>query len=416
MKETLTKRTKISKPLKFIGSLLLLIGLITVSCAQDSIFYILSMENEPKDPLIPGTPTNMVIIDDKLYAGTRFSKRIYSYSPVTSWSYKATPVASLGDLAAIGTDLYALLYPGNPADGSIIRKYDVTKANWDNEDIDSDVPEYRAQTIFSAGGKIFLGAMKGPVYAILYYDPVSGNPLALVRDIPVSSPESNPFPNNLLKGAVEHLDFIYFAMSSDGVYKFDSSIAVGAAGIDAELTQVPGTVGSIVGIIETGGVIVAVSSSGKIFTLDTGETEFSELVPRVEYTDRPEYTGAMCIWSTFDGTTPDPALLLLGVQNRNNMQNQGYREMTLDPITKKPTDEIKPPGDEGDILTSAAGRKEKHQASIGKTAVNGIIQFPVDKFGAASELDVPVFAATNQKGLWSYKSRGGDYQWNAEDY
>ena len=92
---------------------LLVLVFILFSCGQDSIFYDISNEPEPKDPLIDGSPTNMVVLKNKLYVGTRMSNQIYyyaSYEGDPSWRAITLPTGYLGDLATDGEYLHVLIF------------------------------------------------------------------------------------------------------------------------------------------------------------------------------------------------------------------------------------------------------------------------------------------------------------------
>jgi len=375
------------------------------------------MEDEPKDPRIAGRPASMAVVvnspDNRMYTGTIAGKKIHYYTN-TGWKTAISiPQGSLGDLAAIDEDLYVLVFPGSdPSKSTALKKYDGVK--W--EDIDtSELSDdgYRIQNLFSAGGKIYAGAMKSSssstTYAILCYDP--GDP----PDTPSATTVKKDL-SSLLKGVAEATDGIYLAMSRAGVYKISLSLndMVYVPDVSGDLPDASGkgSYGNIIGIIETGGIIVAVSNDGKIYQIDGGV--MSEPITAAG----SNFTGAMCVWRSYESGYTDsnpvynnwkPTLLLLGTRSKNDSQNFGYLEMIL-AAGGAPTEELKTPGEE-DKPTSAPMKRAKYQASIAKHPIESFAQ-PVELFSSDPDVEyVPLFAATAQSGLWVCKNGA----WTAQE-
>ena len=105
-----------------------------------------------------------------------------------------------------------------------------------------------------------------------------------------------------------------------------------------------------------------------------------------------------------------PALLLFGIQGQNTSTSHGYREMVLDKNSGRPlVISLKMPGSEAPTTVT---EQAKYNASIAKYPVRSILQMPKEMVSSPlSELDLPIFASTVLKGLWS--CRNGE--WNAED-
>ena len=365
--------------------IVLICSFMIMSCAQDSIFYNLSMEPEPIEPRIPGSPTNLAFASNRIYVGTRMSTKIYFFTG-SGWGSMGTPGGNLGDLAGNETDLYALIYPsGNPLKYSAIRRHDGT--GWTPEIYSA--PGFSIQTIYCAGDKLFAGAMINYLNcAILCFDSTGNMEVIAIG-------------TSLLKGAAECAGVYYLATLDHGVYTY--------SGTSGELAvPIAGTSGNITGIIATGAptpsTIVAVSSGGDIFTLNSGETAFNLLAsPGVAF------TGAICAWNSYDGIDEVPALLLLGMRGPGTSLSHGYRELVLNP-DGTPSGYIKKPGEES-LPTSAKSKSAKYDASIGIHPVESIFQTPLSMIpSAASEFDLPVFASTSRNGVWSCR-RG---EWNAE--
>ena len=282
MKKTVTNKSNINNFSGARAVLLLFLVLIILSCAQDSIFYNLSMEPEPKDPRIAGSPSNMAVVNGNVYVATRMSGTIYYYGK-NGWSSMGTPEGSLGELTSCTnsgtTYLYVLVFTGgNPRGSWAIYRYEGNN-KWEKIPVAAAARDYNIQALYSAGGKIFAGGQNSSDYqnyGIFYYDPVTNNPLKLIQN-----------NTSFLSGAAEIIPGgdIYLATSETGIFKFSGTAISGSVKID---------VNNISGIIETGGVLVAVSSGGGIYTINPGDTEFKHLLSA-----GVNFTGAISFWKHY---------------------------------------------------------------------------------------------------------------------
>lgn len=380
-------------------------GFIFLSCNQAPIFYNLSLEPVPKDPLIDGSPTNMVVVGNNLYAASRLSSKIF-YFTKNVWYSIPSPGGAVGELASDGSNLYALVFPGgDPLESSAIYKLDTN--GW-TLITNSSAVGYSIQTLYGTNGRIFAGGQilhsNYAVYALFYIEPQI-DALPIVKELVNNT--------SLLKGAAEDaLGDIYLGTMGHGMYFFDGSS-------DAAI-PIPSTAGvNITGVIAAGGRVLAVSSDGvnegRIFIQNEGLTTFASSQMSLNF------TGGMGIWKKYvppidetDTGTWEPALILLGIRAYGYSINHGYREMYIS--GGLPTFSAKHPGESYDTLTSAKNTS-KYRASIGKHPVHSIIQvpdgvidYPVDMIANAG-WEPPIFAATSKNGVWSYRSG----QWNAED-
>jgi len=248
---------------------ILLLCFLILSCGQDSIFYDISHEPEPKSPLISGNPTNIVLAGNELFVGSRMGSRIFRYGGADGrnpqWSSMPTPEGSLGDLASDGVYLYALVFPnGNPLASSVIHRFNIERNTWD-QDYTNGV--FSIQTIFGIDGRIFAGAMfreDHQNFAILYLAP---NTLFLT-----------PILNNtsLLTGAAGTAEEAYLSTAGAGIFRYSND--------SLETRAVSGTEdANITGIIDTGGSIVAVSSNGTVY-FRTAQGAFSTFSARFTFT------------------------------------------------------------------------------------------------------------------------------------
>ena len=372
---------------------IVLLGLLFLSCNQDSIFYDISIEPEPRKGLIPGSPTDMVLLKNQLFVGTRMSTTFYRYSStdgVPAWSYINLPEGTLGDLASDGEYLYALVFRGgDPLAASVIRRFNLADWSWDKE---IAIEDYSIQSLYGVQGYLFAGAQQKSNrqnFAVLYHNPVSD--YLAVSMVQVS----------ILKGAVRQSDgTVYLATMGNGIYVFNRGAISG---------PVTGTSGAaIAGIMETGGLIVAVSGDGGIYSGGSGG--FTRVSTGVNY------TGAMSLWYDPKNLS-DPALLLLGIRGRGVSRTHGYRELPLQNGIPAGDIQIQVPGIES---LSSIKNNAKYTASIGVRPVEAILQVPdisrggpldYRLFSGNPEWQPPIFAATPKDGLWAYR----DGEWNTEE-
>ncbi|MCL2094345.1 MAG: hypothetical protein FWH12_09175 [Treponema sp.] len=371
--------------------LLLLLSIFLFSCAQDPIFFNISIEPEPKDPMIPGTPTNIVVHQGRLYTGTFQGQRIFSFPTNGRWSEWSRPGGSLGELASDGTYLYALVFPtGNPLEASEIRYY--SDGAWHRVNRGGGTGSYSIQTLYGAGGTIFAGGQirhsNSVEYAILH---VVNTGSSYELQVLMTG-------THLLRGAAERGGTVYLATAGDGI--------INASG----LTRLSGTAGAVVtGIIHLGtdinpGAIAAVTTTGSgqgSILISTDGTSFTSWRQ-----DGFNFTGGMAIWRDPNNGF-NPALLLLGIRNRGFSLSHGYREMALD-SNGVPLPGLHTPGD---YSPSSVADRPRYAASLGNHPVHAIIQVPHEVVPHQSNVTPLIFAATSVRGLWSYR----DGQWNAED-
>jgi hypothetical protein len=325
-----------------------------------------------------------------VFAGSRMGNRIYSYSgsgenPV--WTSISLQGASLGDLATDDQYLYALIFPdGDPLSSSVIRRFNPSNMTWDMQISSND---YSIQSIYGAGGYLFAGGQSKTNrnhFSVLYMDGSSSS-------LTVSIAEGS-----LLTGAVNGASGIYLATMGGGIFLFNRGAIMGPLNGTGQA--------AITGIIETGGTIIAVGSTGYIY--HSNATTFNRIQSDFNY------TGALNIWLDRNNQGR-PSLLLMGIRGTGSSLNNGYREMILN--NGVPTFVIKTPGDDS---PTSVKNKAKYTGSIGVHPVQSIIQVPSTANGGPLNYDIlsrdpewepPIFAATSKDGLWSYRNG----EWNAED-
>lgn len=385
--------------------LVLLLGSLFLSCNQDSIFFAIYNEPPPKDPFIAGTPTNLAYVDDgvnkKIYAGTRMSKKIYSYEN-GGWNRGAIRLpGALGELASAGGRLYALVFPGGePTKSSVIYCYN--SGSWTPID-NPFAGSYSIQSLYGAGDKIFAGVQSKSnyqSYAILCSDVTAAPGSSLI--------ELSTGQTSILKGAAAGTgSTTYYLVAGREILESDGTTA-------SNVFTAPNGNAAMNGIIHTGVSFVAVSNNGDergSFYVYDG-TNWSVRDSGVAF------TGGLCVWKRYapidpanPSTDPDPwkpALLLMGIRGQGTSKNQGYRELDLAPDGDANSSwSLKTPGDGS---PTSVGDRNKYAASLGIRPVESIFQVP-PSMQPGSTAEPLIFASTSQSGIWSY--RGG--VWNAEE-
>lgn len=241
------------------------------SCSQDPIFWMVSNEVAPKDPLISGSPSKIIKCGNDVYVA---NGKLWKYSQ-GAWSKVGGVPSNIFDIAAAGSTLYMLS----------ITDENTSVYKTGSEKIENTSEFDVIQGLYSNGSAVFAGAMKSgsDEYAILN---VSGNSLTLNQSI-----------NSPLTGAAGS----YFATARNGIYN-NANLIPGSSGY------------SIAGIISTGSGVIAVTGTGNILEV-TGSSV-------TVHAASESFTGALCVYKR-DGIT----LLLLGV--KSSVYDMGYREMKL---------------------------------------------------------------------------------------
>jgi hypothetical protein len=372
---------------------LMVLILILFSCGQDSIFFDISNEPEPKDPLINGSPTNIVVVRNRLYVGTRMSDKIYYYftggNGVPGWNIITLPTGYLGQLATDGDSLYVLIFQNrDPLKSSMVRRYIISSDSWE---MSYTVSGYSIQTIFGVGNRIFAGGQyqnNRQNFGIMFLERTS-NSFNVIR-----------YGTSLLKGAAQDASgTIFLATAGSGMFIFNESSLDTTAITNTEKANFNG-------LMNVGGYIVGVTADGTVYTNVSGR--FNNVSAGVNF------TGAMCVWLDRKNQWK-PSLLLMGTRGTGTSLTHGYREMILN--DGRPSFNIKSPGDNS---PTSVVSKAKYAASIGTHPVEAIMQLadansggPLNygSFTSDSSWEPPIFASTAKNGVWSYR----EGEWNAEE-
>ena len=378
-----------------LGAALLIFSALVLSCSQDSLFADISYEQKPKDPRIPGTPTNIVTAmegaNTYLCVTNIGAKKIYRYREKQWSSSLRAPKSPVVALASDGTDLYALC--GGMMSSSLYKygEDEDNPGNWKWTLIEpGDAAGYSLQYVYGTETMIFAGGRKDNSWEIFCTD---GN--SSLRSLNVNA--SRP-----LSGAAELSGVYYVAAGAGGIFMWDSSASV----------LVPSPQGNVTGMINTNGEIIAVTSGGSVLKLEG--TQFISIL-----STGANFTGGMCVWKKYDETANAwiDSLILLGVSS-GSKYSKGYREITLD-SSGHPDSELRVPGSI-DPSSVSSGNKNKYEASIARYSVNFMAQVPddVENFPRDENGDIKnpggweplIFASTVLNGMQSLRNG----LWNAE--
>ena len=356
-------------------------GLLILSCNQSPLFYSISKETPPKDPIVAGQPSKLVPSgvsgSTKLYAA---NGKLWVYDG-TQWTKLADqPSGNVRDVAATTGALYALTVDGSSSLSTTLYK-SANGTTWTPVTNSTGYPVLGGG-IYGAGATLFVGARNsaGTAAAVLYDN--SGSLVVALENISIS----DTVPGTLA-GAVQLGSNFYLAVTGKGVYSSSSSDFSSASPINGSTDPKY----KLNGLIALNSKVVAVGGGGYMLVGDS--SGFSE-VSGASDTAYP-YTGALALWT--DGTNQ---LLLAG--RRYSTYTNGYWEIALSSgDLPTGTVSLQVPGSGS---PSTVADKDTYQQSLGQKVLTALYQAPTD-------LGSTLFASTIQDGLWSYRNGA----WNAEE-
>jgi len=357
--------------------------LTLVSCS-DPIFKTISQEEKQLEPHVKGSPTNFVEFNSKMYVAS--GTTLYRYDGTKSgkpsegnW-YDIPNVGKNGiirQLAVTNNVMYVLC---GESGQNVLRKSS-NGTSWSDVHVNDDI---LVQSVYGVNNQLFIGAGTNNVYSIYKYDGSNFEFLIATE-------------NRLLNGAASN-GTSYFLIAKDlgsntgSTYSYD--------GINTNsITNLGNT--SFMGIISLGSQIVAISRNGFLFYITTNILQTGHKLN--SSSSNLFATGALAIW-----TAPHTSnkLLLAGRQDGMNFSVnylQGYQELELD--------------SSGNIISGASFRDPGINPSLSTVNDNASYKTnmeknPVNHLHQAG--DGILFAATQAKGVWSYRQRGDRWLWNAE--
>ncbi|MDR1444550.1 MAG: hypothetical protein LBI94_06690 [Treponema sp.] len=381
-------------------------ALFLFACEQAPIFDMISREVKPREPRVKGVPTKMVLYEYEtskygMYVADsslhRYAAEVPNGEGVWDKGSIPQPSGRIFDLAATKSYLYALTDPDSPR----LYRFDWKEMKWTEVKFVSDNQGYsRLQTIYGECGSdgkpltdsLYLGASNSAgAYAVFHTDGITG--LTLI-----------PSTTGLLTGAAyDGSDKHYFATDGGGVYTSTNPDTLG-------FSLVPETEGAIKGLIQLpfpSSSVIALRGDGALIELNSGS------VKKVyEAADNSlSLTGPAAVWKDNGGNT----LLLLAVRVSLSGSNSTYGYRELDITSGFPTGDItlKEPG--SDPAHSTADDNKRYKDTIEPKPVNSLLQVPSDRTLFASVQGRGISQNNTDGGLWSYRSRDGIWQWNAEE-
>ena len=434
--------------------------ILLTTCNQDPIFFAIMQEREIKDPRIEGSPTNMVIFEREyeyvdesdithnvmvpsMYVASG-SLHWYSADPANPsekprwdriWGKLPQPGGPIYSLATTsdsvtGDSLFALCRASSSSTSVRLKRIKSTGPDsvaWETLSM-PDSAEGRAypniQSIYASGDRLFIcsssrNMMNGDMSCALFYLDDGGSP-PVIKHI-----KSGIF---LIRGAAYDGTNHYFcAVDMIGkdekgrLYMIPDSDVPNPGG--TSLTELKNfvtptasyniTFYGIISVESPGGIknIVALDRSGNIYTVNaSGYTRSGK--------NMDTFSGAIAIWHN---NIDEPALLLAGYQGvmtytTSTGYTHGYRELDIkwdgsNSYLDIDNASIHEPGTSGVFgVDATVDNNERYLSTVGKYPINHMFQAP-----SSIDTEMTLFASTAGKGLWSYRKRNSEWQWNAEE-
>ncbi|MDR3160365.1 MAG: hypothetical protein LBU28_01980 [Spirochaetaceae bacterium] len=322
------------------------------SCNQDPLFYDISNEVKPKEPVIPGTPTKIVEAGGKLYVSNRTDLFEFSQG---SWNRIAGPPGRITDLASGESGPYCITEDS--------RLYSGSGSVWtpvDNQNLEG----YTLQSIYGEGGSLFIGASReGDGYH--HYAVFTGSGGAVI---------SGSGEGFRLRGAVSG----YFALGN-GIYQASGG------------SPLPGSTGrDILAMIQLPDNTIAASTKDGHLLYGSGSS-FTAVSTGYKF-DR-----ALAVYRGTGGAL----LLLVGIYTK------GYMELDLGSGGSFPSGRasLKSPGEGVYGVNTTVHNYPRYNATLGQYALVSLYQ--------SDAKALPLFASTVGKGLNAYQELNEGWQWNA---
>jgi len=347
--------------------------IFSLDSCRDPIFSTVFEETPILPPLIDGSPSNFVTLNNKLYVAS--GKQIWEYEN-NNWHKLEKLNGRVMCLAATTTSLYAI-YLENDNNGKLKNCTSGEKISL------SDV-----KSIYGVDNILFICVGENDNYTIYFID--ENNPE--IKSISIKKDNSDPLDSILI--GVAYDTTYYYLCTYDGIFHIEKTQ------LGSSSATILGDVTDFTGIINLNDdYAAAITNDGYLYEI-SGEV----LTKKANIDEKRNSTGALAVWK--DGATP--SLLLAGRReyyySTTTGYSNGYVEITLDTTTGAIAGSgFKEPGKGS---PTSIDNYDHYVSSLGKEPVNYIIQAP----------DGILFASTQQKGVWSYRDRGdgNGKTWNSE--
>ncbi|MDR0450155.1 MAG: hypothetical protein LBH26_02705 [Treponema sp.] len=395
--------------------ILLFLTLLFGASCKDPIFYDISREVKPREPRIKGVPTKFAVYDDFMYVAAASLHRYGLYRGAAGWDHGewTAPLGRVTDLAATSGYLYALVDYNSPS----VWRWKTGMTEWErlggyDGSPQSIYGETDAEGKPVKDGKVFVGTRtKGPeeegIDYLIYYADEGASPESVFKPLPLGGNTGH------LSGAAFDGAWHFISTRGRGVYAWDG---VNAPVQLANRDNPDDKNRNLAGLIRTG------TGAAKVFAFGRN-TEILELSPTgfTEKKGASSYylTGALALWR--DPVNPGTeGKILLGIKDGSNYAYQEVRFYLSEGdlvLNNSGGIDIFPPGD--NPPSSLKPDSAPFDTTIRPHPVNSILQVPPSVDPA-----MVIFAAvqgtgstTNDidSGVWSYRSRDGTWQWNAEE-
>ena len=388
--------------------LLSVLFIFNTAC-NDPVFYSVSVQTKIEPPLIPGSPTNILAINNRMFlaSGTEINyyEGINNYDERNTnladfWTKENLGIGRIIQLASDNNILYIL------TEDSKLYRYSQALEPMDENPI--TLPGHSFNSMYSANNIIFLSSIDNDEKSHILY--VSGNE---VKEIIVNTGDSDE-KYMYLRGVV-HNGANYFFCIKDLISRNGGGILVGNTSF-ASLIEDNYTI-PFMGILHIdGGDTIAINRNGVIYTVNANEvTPITNIINnnQTPLSTRFNSNGVLFVW--VDHNTGS-RLLLAGRQefieySTSVGYRHGYLEIEIGSTGSISGTSFREPGlalASDEISTIPLGQNELFKSTIGK--------IPVKYFFQANNDTKTLFASTQQDGFWSLKPRANPIfrEWNAE--
>jgi hypothetical protein len=210
------------------------------------------------------------------------------------------------------------------------------------------------------------------------------------------------------------LDAAYFSNGSPNKY-YVSVSGLGILGAPTDdlsaIEPLADSPGRVIGLIEIGEHLVAVTRNGTIWKIEKDGT-----VPEENKTNFDVlFNGALAAWKDpYTDSGKDVDLLLLGSGvpwgSSATVYEYGYRELPTDDAGNLDlTAFLQRPGAPRAGVPTSASNYDSYYNTLDTHAVTSLYQAPY-----AIDPKMPVFASTQKDGLWSCREQGNPKEWDIE--